>query len=120
MSSKKVFTLEMNEEQARVLMTACEFYARIKMGQFGEIAWHCAKTHCPDDPQAVEEAWLALRKLLFPNLHGVGHSYGIGFDQNADAAFDFYQVIRKEFGDPRGVFSYSQDLPKLTVRTEQV
>lgn len=106
--------LELTEDQARVLMTACEFYARIKMGQFQEISWHCAPKHCPDDPAAVERAWLELRKLLFPDLHGVGHSYGMGYDKNADAAYDIYQVVRQHFGDPRGVFSYNK-VPKCWV-----
>lgn len=118
MAKKKSFILTLNEEQARVLMTACEFYARIKMGQFGEIAWHCAKKHCPNDPRAVEEAWLALRKLLFPDLQGVGHSYGIGDDEKADTAFDIYQIVRQHFGDPRGVFSYNKELPICVVREE--
>lgn len=111
--SRKIH-LELTDEQARTLMVACEFYARIKMGQFQEIVWHCAHNHCPEDPRAAEEAWLALRKHLFPELNGVGHSYGIGHDKQADAAFDIYQVVRQHFGDPRGVFSYNE-VPKCWV-----
>ena len=115
MAKEKIYTLELKEDQARILMTACEFYARIKMGQFQEIVFHCANKHCPDDPEAAQAAWLELRKHLFPDLHGAGHSYGMGHSKEADAAFDIYQVVRKEFGDPRGVFSYNE-VPKCFVR----
>lgn len=119
MPKQKIFTLELTESQARTLMTACEFYARIKMGQFQEIVFHCADKHCPKDQDAARDAWLEFRKHLFPELHGAGHSYGIGYSKEADTAFDIYQVVRKEFGDPRGVFSFNE-VPKCTVREEEV
>jgi hypothetical protein len=31
--------LTLTDEQARNLANACEFYARVKMGQFKEITW---------------------------------------------------------------------------------
>lgn len=114
---KKKYILELTEEQVKVLSTACEFFARIKMGQFGEIVFHCANKHCPEDPEAAQDAWLEFRKHIFPELHGAGHSYGIGYSKEADTAFDIYQVIRQQFGDPRGVFSFNE-LPKLSVREE--
>lgn len=114
-AKQKIFTLEMTEEQARVLMTACEFYARVKMGQFQEIVFHCAEKHCPKDHDATLNAWLELRKQIFPELKGAGHSYGIGYSKQADTAFDIYQVVRQHFGDPRSVFSYDE-VPKCTVK----
>lgn len=102
--------LTLTEEQAQLVGRACEFYARIRMGQFGEIPFHCAEKHCPKDPEATKRAWLELRKHIYPDLCGIGHSYGIGKFEDADKAFDVYQVIRHTM---HGIqpFSY-YELPK--------
>lgn len=105
MSQSKI-QLTMTEEEAKIVSTACEFYARIRMGQFGEIAWHCCKNHCPDDRFATDDAWLKLRKHIYPDLQGAGHSYGMGKFYDADKAFDVHQVLRHVLGDGRYPFSY--------------
>lgn len=102
--------LILTDQQAQIVAKACEFYARIRMGQFGEIVWHCAPKHCPKNREAAEQAWLELRKQIYPDLHGIGHSYGIGKFEDADRAFDVYQVIRHTMGGEKP-FSY-YDLPK--------
>lgn len=109
--------LTLTDEQARIVSAACEFYARIRMGQFGEIAWVCAETHCPESPEEFERAWLALRQQIYPELHGIGHSYGIGKFEDADKAFDVYQVICYVIGDRREPFSY-YELPKCERRND--
>lgn len=108
--------LELTEEEARLVGRACEFFARVKMGQFGEIVWHTANKHCPEDPAAAEQAWLELRKQIYPDLQGVGHSYGIGKFEDADKVFDVHQVIRYALGGPVP-FSYHK-LPKCTKEAE--
>lgn len=102
--------LTLTEEQAQLVGMACEFYARIRMGQFGEIPFRCAEKHCPKDPEATQRAWLELRKHIYPDLCGIGHSYGIGKFDDADKAFDVYQVIRYAMGG-QPPFSY-HELPK--------
>lgn len=102
--------LTLTEDQARLVGMACEFYARIRMGQFGEIPFRCAEKHCPKDPEATKRAWLELRKHIYPDLCGIGHSYGIGKFDDADRAFDVYQVIRYAMGG-QPPFSY-HELPK--------
>ena len=102
--------LTLTEEQAQLVGIACEFYARIRMGQFGEIPFRCAEKHCPKDREATERAWLELRKHIYPDLCGIGHSYGIGKFDDADRAFDVYQVIRYAMGG-QTPFSY-HELPK--------
>jgi len=108
----------MSEEQARIVSTACEFYARIRMGQFAEIIDHTimAEADTKNFIDRREEAirlLLEARKQLYPELHGVGHSYGIGKFKDADMAFDVYQVIRHDvFGDPRFPMAWGgEDLP---------
>lgn len=102
--------LTLTEDQARLVGMACEFFARIRMGQFGEIPFRCAEKHCPKDPEATQRAWLELRKHIYPDLCGVGHSYGMGKFDDADRAFDVYQVIRYAMGG-QPPFSY-HELPK--------
>lgn len=102
--------LTLTEEQAQLVGMACEFFARVRMGQFGEIPFRCAEKHCPKDPEATQRAWLELRKHIYPDLCGVGHSYGIGKFDDADRAFDVYQVIRYAMGG-QPPFSY-HELPK--------
>ena len=112
--SKIVLTL--TEEQAKIVSKACEFYARIRIGQFNEIIWSCLDLSIPTDDfckrrDEAERLLLEARKQIYPELYGIGHSYGIGKFEDADKAFDVHQVIRKKFGDPRGTFSY-YELPK--------
>lgn len=107
-----IYKLTLTEDQAQIVATACEFFARVKMGQFREIVWHCAENHCPRSPGAAEQAWLELRKQLYPDLDGAGHSYGIGKYADADKAFGVYEVIRHAMGDRREPFSY-YPLPEI-------
>lgn len=102
--------LTLTDEQAKIVSTACEFYARIRMGQFGEILWYCANKGLTADREVAEKAWLELRKHIYPDLHGIGHSYGIGKFEDADKAYDVHQVIRYAMGG-KEPFSY-HDLPK--------
>lgn len=107
--------LTMTEEQAKIVSLACEFYARVRMGQFNEIVWHLLDIKIPGEEycerrEKAEQLLLEARKPLYPDLHGVGHSYGIGKFDDADLAFDVHQVIRHEMGNGRPPFSY-HDLP---------
>ena len=113
---KTMYKLTLTEEQARVVSMACEFFSRVVMGQFNEIIWHTMDTqHGSDDycerRDKARELLFEARKYLYPELHGYGHSYGIGNFEHADIAFDVYQVIRQFFGDTRVPFSY-HELPK--------
>lgn len=114
MSDKIQLTL--TEEQAKVVSVACEFYSRVRMGQFKEITWHTLDWSIPSDDfcgrlDNAERCLLEARKYIYPELHGWGHSYGIGKFEDADRAFDVHQVLRNQFGDGRTPFSY-YDLPE--------
>lgn len=100
--------LRLTEEQANIVSSACEFYARIQMGQFQEIGYTCPKMPGALGYDEVTAAWLALRKCIYPELKGPGHSYGIGKFDTADKAYDVHQVIRYVMGDKREPFSYCQ------------
>ena len=106
-----MYKLILTEEQARVVSIACEFFARMKMGQFNELIWytmdsqHGSDDYCDRSDKARELLYEA-RKYLYPELNGYGHSYGIGKFDDADTAFDVYQVIRPFLGDERKPFSF--------------
>lgn len=117
-----VVRLELTDEQAQIVSLACEFYARVRMGQFQEIYWKCLDMQLPCDDYCerrdeAERLLLEARKPIYPELHGLGHSYGIGKFKDADQAFDVYQVIRWLFGDDRPPFSF-WELPKAERITE--
>ena len=119
-SGGKTYVLTLTEEQAKICACACEFYARVRMGQFHEIPYHLMME------QPLEDNWcerrdiadaclLAARKAIYPELSGPGHSYGIGKFDDADMSFDIYQVLREQFPyDGRTPFSY-HDLPVCEV-----
>ena len=115
--------LTLTDEQAKIVARACEFYARIMMGQFNEIVWHTLDKDlmCDDYCERrdnAEQLLFEARKYLYPELRGVGHSYGIGKFKDADMSFDVYQVIRPFFGDNRTPFSY-YELPKCEKCNEE-
>lgn len=111
--------LTLTDEQAKIVAEACEFYSRIRIGQFREIIYKTlernelgAKNYC-ERRDAAEQRLLAARAAIYPELHGLGHSYGYGKFEDADRAFDVYQVVRKNFGDPRGIYTRFDDVPKI-------
>ena len=109
--------LTLTDEQAQTVARACEFYARVRMGQFQEIYWQCLEVKNVDDYRNrrdnAERELLNARKYIYPDLgNSFGHSYGIGKFKDADLSFDVYQVIRSAYGDPRPPFSY-YELPTI-------
>ena len=108
---KSMIQLTLNEGEAALVSRACEFYARVRMGQFGEIPFYCTDMRGPENPGATEQAWLELRKYIYPDLYGAGHSYGYGKFDDADKAFDVHQALRHTLGDGRTPFSYHK-IPK--------
>ena len=114
--------LTLTETQARILMRACEVYARVVMGQFQEITMELLDVTIDTDNfcerrDKANELLFKAREYIYPELHGLGHSYGVGKFEHADRAWDVYQVIRALYGDPRGTFSY-YDLPKAEIIKE--
>ena len=112
------YILELNEEQARIVSAACEFFSRVKCGQFGRIVEECVGVPYPDNYEEVARAMLKFRSLLYPDLHGIGHSYGMGKFRDADISSDVHQVIRKHFGDTIEPFSY-HELPRCYVESDR-
>lgn len=116
-----VLNLTLTEEQAQIVSKACEFFARIRMGQFMEIVYNCLEVkqeHYSEKREALSRVLLHAREYTHPDLERTfGHSYGMGKYEDADRAFDVHQVIRHALGDDREPFSY-YDLTKCEVVQE--
>lgn len=102
--------LNLTDRQAKIAARACEFYTRIVLGQFNEIILELVNDEnidaITDHRAEIEELLFKARDLIYPELHGRGHSYGVGKFEHADKSYDVYQSIRNVFGDPRSPFSY--------------
>lgn len=113
------YILDLTEEQAQTVSQACEFFARIKLGQFQEIPFLClsneltGSNYCTRRDVANKHL-LDARKAIYPDLNGIGHSYGVGKFPDADRAFDVYQVLRYALGDQREPFRFGEPLPTCT------
>lgn len=110
------YILDLNEEQAKTVALACEFFARIKMGQFNEIPYLLLADELPGNDYCTKrdtanQHLLEAREAIYPELHGMGHSYGVGKFADADRAFDVYQVLRHALGDFREPFQLGESLP---------
>ena len=113
------YVLTMTEEQAKLIAEACEFFCRIKIGQFGEIIW---KTLIPQEHIEIDDfcerrdtaeyLLFKAREYIYPELRGIGHSYGIGKFRDADIAFGVYEVIRHALGRGDGPY-FEKDVPSI-------
>ena len=93
-SWKVMITLTFQENQAQVLMSALEFYSRVRMGQFHVISDEFRFEH--EFNQDNARFYLdRLREMIFPELES-NEYYGIYNDivGPGQEAWDIYQVIR--------------------------
>jgi hypothetical protein len=96
--------LELTNEQAEVVSLACDFYARVKIGQFGEIIDRTLDIKIPSNEYLERKRMARLyiieaRNEIYPDLHGFGHSYGYGKFADADDAIDVSKCIRHAMAD---------------------
>ena len=118
----KEISLILTEDQARVVSRACEFYCRVYLGQFQEIPFELMITQSMSDADwcyrrdEAEKKLLEAREFIYPELHGIGHSYGVGKFEVADKAWNAYQVLRYALGDERRPYAfYGEKLPVCKV-----
>ena len=122
MSKQIVLTLD--EHQAGVVSRACEFYCRVFLGQFDEIPYELMFFQPLDDKwcyrrEAAEEKLLEARRFIYPELGGMGHSYGVGKFKVSDTAWNVHQVLRHALGDDRKPYAlFNETLPECEVKYE--
>jgi len=105
------YILEVNEKQAQVVSEAMELYARLGIGQYGELN-HMSP---PQKPAHAESFFLAVKDLeryVFdettarPSISGAAEPYRI--------AYDVYQVVRHRLAwdkEPAGGVQVWYDKP---------
>ena len=118
----KEITLKLTTEQAAILNDACEMYMRTFMGQFDHIVFELMVMQPMNDKwcdrrDAAEDKMMEARQYIYPELHGRGHSYGIGRFREADIAYNIHQVVRHALGDERKAYDiYDIGMPKCEVK----
>ena len=95
------------------------------VGQFGEIIWktlipqqHLGVDDFCDRRETAEAYLLKAREMIYPELHGIGNSYGVGKFEDADMAFGVYEVIRHALGRGDGPYLL-KDVPTIRLIKEQ-
>ncbi len=112
----KTYTLKISEEQARILANACEFVARIHMGQLDPVADQVMSHESADIPALRDQ----LRGLQ-PLITGMSRNayLSISSDKLSDfprIAWELHQVIRHRLAwdrKPDGGFQVYFDKPHL-------
>lgn len=111
------YILDMNEAQAKQADRAFELYARLRMGQWRELIDLCldlaADDYC-ERREILERSLIAARKTAYPELSGIGHSYGVGRFEDADLAWELHEVLRNKIAwteHPEGGFGVNFDKP---------
>lgn len=112
-----IYVLELTPEQSRAIQRACEFYARMRFGQFQEVTWQLMNFRDDDFCERrdkAEDLLFEARKFIYPELETRGHSYGVGRDYEADSAWEVYEALRYEMAwheHPEGGITVNFDQP---------
>ena len=101
-------------EQARAVITAIDFYMRVRMGQFSEIGSIFWDRDGRDD--RVTERLNQIKGVIYPNLPGPGAAHSISGVPYKDAkvGYDILQVIRHAMSwheAPQGGITVNFDSP---------
>lgn len=111
-------TVELNDEQRRVALSALNLYFRLYMGQYREFLYEIVPNEVDRDD--VRQKMADIHQLVYPELSGLNASYGIRSEQTpekARVACDIHDAIRSKaawFQYPQGdKLNVSFDLPQL-------
>lgn len=118
--------LEMSEDQAYVIQDALDFYSRIMMGQFDNIA-SLFSIRLAKNVNREEETKLieALKNLYYPELHRSAY-YGIFHSdtpEDAKISWDLIQVLRYDiswYKYPEGGHTVNFHTPLRSSNTEEL
>ncbi|WP_022821564.1 hypothetical protein [Hymenobacter norwichensis] len=73
--------LTLSDKYAAIVTEALEFYGRFLWGQTDRLpaSLDSSQRMLNVDVEQIEETLLPFRKLVWPELHGWGHSLGVGY-----------------------------------------
>lgn len=114
----EIFALRvtLSPEQASAVVTAIDFYMRIRMGQFSELGHIFWDRNGHDE--RVSERLNQIKALIYPEHPGLGASYSIASAPYKDArvSYDVLQVIRHAAAwaeNPEGGMTVNFDRPSF-------
>ena len=128
--AKKV-TIELTEAQARIILTACEEWFRLRMGQYSDLANDIAFMGYKNDPKNPKEFDLrlakrdAIQEVIKAMLHIAFPVYGTPeqIEPRTHIASDIWSALRYELG-PKTMYCSTpfqmgpEPLPKITVEED--
>lgn len=125
------YRLEMNEEQARTVIAALDFWMRMRIGQWDELADLCIECDYQneDDFSAYSEKRDEVRKRLFqarqiamPELTR-NASWGVYKFESTERAFNILKSVRSAIAwhyNPQGGYEVIYDRPRAINVTEKM
>lgn len=105
----KTYTLQVTEEQLKVISTACELLARIQGGQILEAFEHLPLKKGVDWSvyhEIKDEVTKRMPEILEDGIDGWRSHFGVGspkLPDSHDIAWDLYQVIRYEISTEKAI-----------------
>ena len=121
------YVLTMNEEQAKTVISALDFYMRMRIGQWDELRYLCFNEPIEDVSKyrmladTIDEKLFEVRQIVLPELTR-GASYGVYKFENTERAFNVLKAIRSARAwhrNPKGGYECIYDRPMaINVREE--
>ena len=115
----KKYRLDLTDEQAKITSAALELYARLRNGQWAELADLCLDLS--DEDYAHKKFDLLIpelmrvRQIAYPELAPTwGTSYGVGKFKDSDLAWEIHEVLRNKIAwteHPEGGMGVCFDKP---------
>lgn len=110
--------IECSMEQAALIGRACEFYMRVRNGQFSEIEWELRMNSHKKMAEEIDwdefkQRLFHARALLFPEIPSNAH-YGVGHDRDGNMSWEMHEVIRHAiawYRYPEGGYTVNFDEP---------
>lgn len=122
------YRLEMNEEQARTVIAALDFWMRMRLGQWRELAELCIdwepghiEENCLQRDE-LEDALSDARKIVMPDLPR-NASWGVYKFENTERAFNILKAVRSCIAwhnNPQGGYEVIYDRPFAINVTEEM
>jgi hypothetical protein len=87
--------INLSVDQARILRDAIDLLHRLKLGQVEELRDVWDLNGRWGKRQEIEELALQMKRVVFPELSGPGHSYGVGSALGKDVSrmYEIYKVL---------------------------
>lgn len=121
------YVLTMNEEQAQTVLSALDFYMRMRIGQWDELRMLCFQAPIDNISKyrmlsdTIDEKLFEVRQIVMPELTR-GASFGVYKFENTERAFNVLKAIRSARAwhrNPKGGYERIYDRPMaIHVREE--